>query len=111
MTCTLVSLSVSLKGISLSSKFEKFEWETRAEHFKTFSEGKLSRFNEYFINFALKLKIFSVNSGRKDVGQLNKGREKDWKQIKTTLKKAAATKGTLASHIFFKTLFQTERNV
>ena len=95
----------------MSSKFEKFEGETRAEHFKKFSEGKLTSFNEYFINLALKLKIFSVNSGRKDVGQLNEGREKDWKQIKTTFKKAAATKGTLTSHIFFKTLFQTERNV
>ena len=57
-------------------------------------------------------KYFPVYSGRKDVAQLNAGREKDWKQIKMTLKKAAATKGTLASHIFFlKTLFQTETNV
>ena len=46
-------------------------------------------------------KYFSAYSGRKDVAQLNEGREKDWKQIKMTLKKAAATKGTLASHIFF----------
>ena len=55
-------------------------------------------------------KYFSVYSGRKDAAQLNEGREKDWKQIKMTLKKAAATKGTLASHFFFcfKTLFQTE---
>ena len=58
LTCTLISLSLSFKGISLSSKFEKFECETRAEHFQKFSKGKLSRFNEYFINFALKLKIF-----------------------------------------------------
>ena len=34
--CTLLLLSLSLKGISLSSKFEKFEGETRAEHFKKF---------------------------------------------------------------------------
>ena len=53
---------LSLKGISLSSKFEKFEGETRAEHFKKFSEGKVSRYNECFINFALKLKHFSVYS-------------------------------------------------
>ena len=95
----------------LVSKFQKFEGETRAEHFKKFSEGKLSRFNEYFLILPWNWKYFSVYSGRKDVAQLNEGREKDWKQIKTTLKKAAATKGTLASHIFFKTLFQTERNV
>ena len=42
---------------------------------------------------------------------MNEGREKDWKPIKATSKKAAVTKGTLASHTFFKTLFQTERNV
>ena len=46
-------------------------------------------------------KYFSVYFGRKDVAQLKEGREKDWKQTKPTLKKAAATKGTLASHIFF----------
>ena len=57
-------------------------------------------------------KYFSVYSGRKDVAQLKEGREKDWKQTKPTLKKAAATKGTLDSHIFFfLTLFQAERNV
>ena len=99
-------LSLSLKGISLSSKFEKFEGETRAEHFKKFSEGKPSRFNEYFIDFALDRKYFSVYSGRKDVAQLNEGREKDWKEIKATSKKAAATKGTLASPIFFKLCFK-----
>ena len=63
LACTLVFLSLSLKGISLSSKFDKFEGETRAEHFKKFSEGKLSRCNECFINFApRKLKYFSVYS-------------------------------------------------
>ena len=46
-------------------------------------------------------KYFSVYSGRKDVAQLNEGREKEWKQTKPTLKKAAATKGTIASNIFF----------
>ena len=49
----------------------------------------------------LNWKHFSVYSERKDVAQLNEGGEKDWKQIKATSKKAAATKGTLASHIFF----------
>ena len=49
----------------------------------------------------LNWKYFSVYSERKDVAQLNEGGEKDWKQIKATSKKAAATKGTLASHIFF----------
>ena len=48
----------------------------------------------------LNWKHFSVYSERKDVAQLNEGGEKDWKQIKATSKKAAATKGTLASHIF-----------
>ena len=58
-------------------------------------------------------KYFSVYSGRKDAAQLNEGREKDWKQIKMTLKKAAATKGTLASHIFFvlKLCFKLRRTV
>jgi len=70
-----------LKGISLC-KFEKFEGETRAEHFNKISEGKLSRFNEYFINFALKLKILfrlfwkercrTVERGRREGLEANK---------------------------------------
>ena len=49
----------------------------------------------------LNRKYFSVYSERKDVAQLNEGGEKDLKQIKATSKKAAAIKGTHASHIFW----------
>ena len=74
----------------LVSKFQKFEGETRAEHFKKFSEGKLSRFNEYFFNFALKLKIFLRLFWKERCRTVERGKREGFEANKNDFKESSS---------------------